>query len=71
MGNIFKPTIMNESLHEISNDNEVRVINFSTSTALSEVQCSHITTFINTLGLLVMGRHNHIHHILIAKSQHE
>jgi hypothetical protein len=30
-GNIFKPTIANESLHEISNDNGVRVVNFATS----------------------------------------
>jgi exonuclease III len=30
-GNIFKPTIGNESLHEISNDNGVRVVNFVTS----------------------------------------
>jgi hypothetical protein len=29
--NIFKPTIGNESLHEISNDNGVRVVNFTTS----------------------------------------
>jgi hypothetical protein len=29
--NIFKPTIGNESLHEISNDNGVRVVNFATS----------------------------------------
>jgi exonuclease III len=28
---IFKPTIRNESSHEISNDNEVRVVNFATS----------------------------------------
>jgi hypothetical protein len=28
---IFKPTIGNESLHEISNDNGVRVVNFDTS----------------------------------------
>jgi hypothetical protein len=28
---IFKPTIVNESLHEISNDNGVRVVNFDTS----------------------------------------
>jgi hypothetical protein len=27
----FKPTIGNESLHEISNDNGVRVVNFATS----------------------------------------
>jgi exonuclease III len=28
---IFKPTIGNGSLHEISNDNEVRVVNVATS----------------------------------------
>jgi hypothetical protein len=30
--NIFKPAIRNESLHEISNDSGVRVVNFATST---------------------------------------
>jgi hypothetical protein len=29
--NIFKPTIGNESLHEISNDNGVRIVNYATS----------------------------------------
>jgi hypothetical protein len=29
--NIFKPTIRNENLYEISNDNGLRVVNFSTS----------------------------------------
>jgi hypothetical protein len=29
--NILKPTIGNESLHEISNDNGVRVVKFATS----------------------------------------
>jgi len=29
--NIFKPTIGNESLHEDSNDNDVRIVNFTTS----------------------------------------
>jgi hypothetical protein len=28
---IFKPTIGNENLHEISNDNGVRLVNFATS----------------------------------------
>jgi hypothetical protein len=28
---IFKPTMWNENLHEISNDNGVRVVNFATS----------------------------------------
>ena len=29
--NIFKPTIENESLHQDSNDNGVRIVNFATS----------------------------------------
>jgi len=28
--NIFKPTIGNESLHQVSNDNGVRIVNFTT-----------------------------------------
>jgi hypothetical protein len=28
---IFKPAVGNESLHEVSNDNGVRVVNFATS----------------------------------------
>jgi hypothetical protein len=32
---IFKPTIRNESLHEISNDNGVRVVSFATSKNLT------------------------------------
>jgi hypothetical protein len=36
--NIFKPTTGNESLHEITNDNGVRVVNIATSKNLSRVQ---------------------------------
>jgi exonuclease III len=32
---IFKPIIGNESLHEVSNDNGVRVVNFATSENLT------------------------------------
>jgi exonuclease III len=32
---IFKPTIGNESLHEISNDNGVRLVNFATTKNLT------------------------------------
>jgi hypothetical protein len=42
--NIFKLTIENKSMHEISNDNGVR----------SKVQCSHISASINILGCLQM-----------------
>jgi hypothetical protein len=52
---IYKPTIWNESLHEISNDNGVRIVNFATSKTLeSKVRCSHVATFINILGRLQM-----------------
>jgi hypothetical protein len=47
---IFKPTIGNKSLHEISNDNGVRVVNFATSKNLIV-----IATFINILGHFQMG----------------
>jgi hypothetical protein len=43
---IFKSTVGDESLHEISDDNGIRVVNFATSNDLASVQCSHITTFI-------------------------
>jgi hypothetical protein len=50
---IFKPTIENESLHEISNDNAVRLVNFDTyNTSESNVRCSHIATSMNILGRL-------------------
>jgi hypothetical protein len=33
--NIFKPTMRNESSHETSDDNGVRIVNFATSKKLS------------------------------------
>jgi exonuclease III len=51
---IFKPTIGNESLHEISNDNGIRLVNFATSkTSESKVGCFHIATSINIRRLSV------------------
>jgi exonuclease III len=55
--NIFKLTIGNESLYEISNDNVVRVVNFATSKNLSKVQCSRIAEFINTPGSFLRETH--------------
>jgi hypothetical protein len=53
---MFKPTIWNESLHEINNDIGIRVANFARSKNLIvKVQYSHITTVINILGHLQMG----------------
>jgi len=37
---------------------------------LSAVQWSHITAVLNSLELLLMGRHNHIDHVLIDKRHH-
>jgi hypothetical protein len=48
-------TIENESLHEFSNDNGVRLVNFATSKNL-RVKRSHITKSINILGCLQMGK---------------
>jgi hypothetical protein len=68
---IFKPTFGNESLHEISNDNGVRLVNFATSkTSESKVRCSHIATSINirVLGTSPDGKiHNQIEHILVDR----
>jgi hypothetical protein len=33
---IFKPIIWNESLHEISNDNGIRVVNFASNKNLTD-----------------------------------
>jgi hypothetical protein len=54
---IFKPTIGNENLHEISHDNGVREVNCATlRILLSKVRYFHIVTFINLIGHLLMGR---------------
>jgi hypothetical protein len=67
-GNIFKPTIENESIHEISNVSGITVVNFATSKKLSRAQCSHIAIFINMFGILLMGKNARIDHIFIDKS---
>jgi hypothetical protein len=52
---VSKQTIGNESLHEINNDNGIRVVNLATSKiSQSKVRCSHIATSINILGHLQM-----------------
>jgi hypothetical protein len=55
---IFKPINGNESLHEASKDNGVRVVNFVTSKNLivKSTTFPH-ATFINTFGLLLMMSH--------------
>jgi hypothetical protein len=69
---IFKPIIDNESLHEASNDNGVRVVNFSTSKNLIVKSITfphhniHKHTWISPDSVI----HNQIDHVLIDKRQH-
>ncbi|PNF20284.1 hypothetical protein B7P43_G14727, partial [Cryptotermes secundus] len=69
---IFKPTIGNESLHEISNDNGVRVVNFATSENLAVKSTMfphrniHKFTWTSPDGKI----HNQIDHILIDRRRH-
>jgi hypothetical protein len=54
---IFKPTIGNENLHEISNDSGDTAVKFATSKNLTvKAQCSHVVTFINLLRHPLMER---------------
>jgi hypothetical protein len=50
---IFKPKIGNESLHEITIDNGVRIVNFATSKNII-VKSTLFPLIINSLGCLLM-----------------
>jgi hypothetical protein len=69
---IFKPTIGNESLHEISNDNGVRVVNFATSknlrvkSTMFPRRIIHKYTWTSPDG----KTHNQIDHILVDRRRH-
>jgi hypothetical protein len=55
---IFKPTIGNESLHQDSNDNGVRIKTLThKKIQLSRARYSRTETFISTPGPFLMGRH--------------
>jgi endonuclease/exonuclease/phosphatase family metal-dependent hydrolase len=66
---IFKPIIGNESLHEASNDNGVRVVNFTTSKNLIVKSTTrphrdiHKHTWTSPDGV----KHNQIDHVFIDK----
>jgi hypothetical protein len=68
---IFKPIIGNEGLHEASDNNGVRLVNFATSKNLivksTFPHCDiHKHTWTSPDGVI----HNHIDHVLIDKRQH-
>jgi hypothetical protein len=69
---IFKPTIWNESLHEISNDNGVRLVNFVTSKNLrvksTKFPHRNIDKYIWTSPY--EKTHNQIDHILVDRRRH-
>jgi hypothetical protein len=69
---VFTPTIGNERLHEINNDNGIRVVNFAVSKNLI-VKCTlfphrniHKYTWTSPDG----NTHNQIDHILIDRRRH-
>ena len=70
--NIIKPTIENESLHQESNDNGVRIVNFDASKNLVVKSTMfphgniHKYTWTSTDG----QTHNQIDHILIDRRWH-
>jgi hypothetical protein len=70
--NIFKPTIGNDSLHEISNDNVVRVVNFATSKNLvvKSTMFPHRKIHKHTWTSSERKTHNQIDHVLIDKRRH-
>jgi len=70
--NIFKPTIGNESLHQDSNDNGVRIVNFATSKnlVLKSTMFPHRNIRKYTWTSPDGQTHNQIDHILIDRRWH-
>jgi hypothetical protein len=69
---IFKPAIGNESLHEINNDNGVRVENFATSKnlAVKSTVFPHRNIYKFTWTSPDGNTHNKLNHILIDRRRH-
>jgi hypothetical protein len=66
---IFKPTIGNESLHDISNENGVRIVNFATSENLTvrSTMFPHRNIHKVTRTSPDGRTHNQINHILMDR----
>jgi endonuclease/exonuclease/phosphatase family metal-dependent hydrolase len=69
---IFKATIGNESIHEISNDNGVRLVNFATSKNLrvKSTMFPHRNNYKYTWTSIDGKTHNQIDHILVDRRRH-
>jgi hypothetical protein len=69
---IFKPTIGHESLHEISNDNGVRLVNFAKSKNLrvKSTMFPHHNIHKHTWTSPDRKTHNQIDHILADRRRH-
>jgi hypothetical protein len=69
---ILKPTILNESLHEISKDNGVRVVNFATSNnrTVKSTVFPHCNVHKYTSTSPDGRTHNQINHILVDRQRH-
>jgi hypothetical protein len=69
---IFKPTIGNESSHEISNDNRVRVVNFATSKHLvvKSTVFPHRSIHKHNWTSPDGQTHNQIDHVLTDRTRH-
>jgi hypothetical protein len=70
--NIFKPTIGKESLHHDSNDNGVRIVNFSTlkNLVVNITMFPHRNIHKSTRTSPDGKTHNQIDHILIDRRRH-
>jgi hypothetical protein len=69
---ILKPTIGNESLHEIINDSGVRVVNFATpkNLVVKSTLFTHCKIYKYTWTSLEGNTHNQIDHVLIDSRRH-
>jgi endonuclease/exonuclease/phosphatase family metal-dependent hydrolase len=69
---IFKPAFWSESLHEINNDNGVRLVNFATSKTLrvKSTMFPHHNIHKYTCTPQDGKPHNHIDHILVDRRRH-
>jgi hypothetical protein len=69
---ILKPTIENESLHEISNENGVRIVNFAASKNLNLKSTMFPHCNIHKFTWTSPGgkTHDQIYYILIERRQH-